>query len=77
MMEDEKLENEEPAPAEVTEQGAEEPFAVPAGVDAQGRTQYRVKCSSCGKDAIVPFMPRQGGRPVTCSDCYRQQKNSR
>jgi CxxC-x17-CxxC domain-containing protein len=35
------------------------------------RQMYPVKCSTCGKDAQVPFQPR-GDRPVYCSDCYRK-----
>ena len=34
------------------------------------RPQYRVTCSACGCDTTVPFEPK-GGRPVYCSDCYR------
>ncbi len=37
------------------------------------RQMYTVKCSSCGKDAQVPFEPR-GDRPVYCSDCYSKTK---
>ena len=35
------------------------------------RQMFAVKCSTCGKDAQVPFEPR-GDRPVYCSDCYRK-----
>ncbi len=35
------------------------------------RQMFPVKCSTCGKDAQVPFEPR-GDRPVYCSDCYRK-----
>jgi CxxC-x17-CxxC domain-containing protein len=31
---------------------------------------FTVTCSSCGKDAQVPFEPR-GDRPVYCSDCFK------
>lgn len=37
------------------------------------RQMFAVKCSSCGKDAQVPFQPR-GDKPVYCSDCYRKMK---
>jgi CxxC-x17-CxxC domain-containing protein len=37
------------------------------------RQMFPVKCSECGKDATVPFEPRNG-RPVYCSDCYRKVK---
>jgi CxxC-x17-CxxC domain-containing protein len=35
------------------------------------RQMFSIKCSTCGKDAQVPFEPR-GDRPVYCSDCYRK-----
>ena len=35
------------------------------------RQMFTIKCSTCGKDAQVPFEPR-GDRPVYCSDCYRK-----
>jgi CxxC-x17-CxxC domain-containing protein len=34
------------------------------------REMFTVTCSSCGKDAQVPFEPR-GDRPVYCSDCFK------
>jgi len=34
------------------------------------RPQYRVICSGCGCETSVPFEPTSG-RPVYCSDCYR------
>lgn len=34
------------------------------------RQQYSVTCSACGCETTVPFEPK-GGRPVYCSDCYR------
>lgn len=37
------------------------------------REMHTVKCSSCGGDAHVPFVPR-GDRPVYCSDCYGSQR---
>ena len=38
---------------------------------ATPRQMFPIKCSTCGKDAQVPFEPR-GDRPVYCSDCYRK-----
>ena len=32
---------------------------------------YDVVCDKCGKECQVPFKPT-GGRPVLCSDCFRQ-----
>ena len=42
------------------------------GGDRGERQMYTAQCSSCGREARVPFQPR-GERPVFCSDCYRQQ----
>ena len=39
------------------------------------REMFPVVCAQCGKDAEVPFRPR-GDRPVYCSDCYGQQRDS-
>ncbi len=39
------------------------------------REMFTVTCSSCGKDAKVPFQPR-GDRPVYCSDCFQPQGRS-
>jgi CxxC-x17-CxxC domain-containing protein len=40
------------------------------GGGAGSREMFTVTCSSCGKDARVPFQPR-GDRPVYCSDCFK------
>ena len=34
---------------------------------------FTATCSSCGKDAQVPFRPTSG-KPVYCSDCFRSQR---
>ncbi len=39
------------------------------------RESFAVVCSNCGADATVPFRPR-GDRPVYCSDCFSQMRNS-
>ena len=39
------------------------------------REMHSVTCAQCGKDAEVPFRPR-GDRPVYCSDCYNQVRES-
>ena len=36
------------------------------------REMHTIVCSSCGNEAQVPFLPTEG-KPVYCSDCYRQQ----
>lgn len=33
------------------------------------RTFYTGVCATCGKEARVPFEPKDG-RPVYCSDCF-------
>ncbi|HEU5343839.1 MAG TPA: CxxC-x17-CxxC domain-containing protein, partial [Ktedonobacterales bacterium] len=35
------------------------------------REMFVATCSSCGREARVPFQPR-GDKPVYCSDCYQQ-----
>ncbi len=37
------------------------------------REMFTATCSSCGKDAQVPFQPR-GDKPVYCSDCFEQRR---
>lgn len=37
------------------------------------RQMYAVVCASCGRDAEVPFEPRQG-RPVYCNDCFTRER---
>ena len=39
------------------------------------RESFPIVCSNCGVDATVPFRPR-GDRPVYCSDCFSQMRNS-
>ena len=36
---------------------------------ARERQMHSVTCAQCGKEALVPFLPR-GDRPVYCSDCF-------
>jgi CxxC-x17-CxxC domain-containing protein len=42
------------------------------GGDRPARQMYTATCSSCGREARVPFQPR-GDKPVYCSDCFQQQ----
>jgi CxxC-x17-CxxC domain-containing protein len=37
------------------------------------REMHKIKCSDCGKDAEVPFLPREG-TPVYCRDCFFKRK---
>ena len=38
------------------------------------REMFTATCASCGKEARVPFRPRED-RPVYCSECYAQMKS--
>ena len=42
------------------------------GYDRGPREMHTVVCADCGKDASVPFQPRDD-RPVYCSDCYSRR----
>jgi len=44
-----------------------------AGGERRERQMYSAVCANCGKEALVPFLPR-GDRPVYCSDCFEQQR---
>jgi CxxC-x17-CxxC domain-containing protein len=39
------------------------------------REMHSATCASCGREAQVPFVPR-GDKPVYCSDCFREQRQS-
>ena len=39
------------------------------------REMYVATCASCGKEAKVPFKPRED-RPVYCSDCFAKMKDA-
>jgi CxxC-x17-CxxC domain-containing protein len=36
---------------------------------------FAATCSSCGREAMVPFQPT-GSKPVYCSDCFTSQRQS-
>ncbi len=38
------------------------------------RQMHAAVCAECGKDCEVPFEPREGGRPVYCSDCFSKMR---
>ncbi len=40
------------------------------------REMFTATCASCGREAQVPFQPRDD-RPVYCSDCYQPRATSR
>jgi CxxC-x17-CxxC domain-containing protein len=37
------------------------------------REMFSATCSSCGREARVPFQPTSG-KPVYCSDCFRSNR---
>jgi len=37
------------------------------------REMHKITCSECGKEAEVPFKPREG-TPVYCRDCFFKKK---
>jgi CxxC-x17-CxxC domain-containing protein len=41
--------------------------------DRGPREMFSATCSSCGREAQVPFRPTSG-KPVYCSDCFRTQR---
>ena len=43
------------------------------GGERAPREMFAATCSSCGKEAQVPFRPTSG-KPVYCSDCFRTVK---
>ena len=45
------------------------------GGERAPREMFAATCSSCGKEAQVPFRPTSG-KPVYCSDCFRTMRGS-
>ena len=45
------------------------------GYSSGPREMFSATCSSCGKEALVPFRP-SGAKPVYCSDCFQTQRRS-
>jgi CxxC-x17-CxxC domain-containing protein len=41
--------------------------------DRAPREMFSATCSSCGREAKVPFRPTNG-KPVYCSDCFRTMR---
>lgn len=39
------------------------------------REMFSATCATCGKEARVPFQPRED-RPVYCNDCFRPQQRA-
>ena len=45
----------------------------PAMAGGGSRELHAARCSNCGAETMVPFVP-SAGRAVFCRDCYRQQR---
>jgi len=45
------------------------------GRSSAPREMFSATCSSCGREARVPFRPTNG-KPVYCSDCFRSQRGA-
>jgi CxxC-x17-CxxC domain-containing protein len=45
------------------------------GYDRAPRQMYPAVCDNCGKETEVPFQPTSG-KPVYCSDCFRERRAS-
>ena len=43
--------------------------------DRGAREMFSATCSSCGREAQVPFRPT-GSKPVYCSECFSTQRRS-
>jgi CxxC-x17-CxxC domain-containing protein len=37
---------------------------------------FEIKCDDCGRNATVPFKPKEG-KPVYCSTCFSKRVKSR
>ncbi len=44
--------------------------------DRTQREMHPAVCSNCGRDTMVPFVPR-GDKPVYCSSCFEQVRSYR
>jgi CxxC-x17-CxxC domain-containing protein len=54
--------------AERSGNGSSSPYG--NGATGREREMFTATCSTCGKDAVVPFRP-SAEKPVYCSDCFR------
>ena len=41
----------------------------------EGKQYYTAVCAECGKEAKVPFVPRDD-RPVYCSECFAKRNRT-
>jgi CxxC-x17-CxxC domain-containing protein len=49
-------------------------FSSGRGYDRGPREMFSATCSSCGREAQVPFRP-SGEKPVYCSDCFTSRRS--
>jgi CxxC-x17-CxxC domain-containing protein len=47
----------------------------PPHISTSSGVETVVDCSECGKETTVPFRPTPG-RPVFCSECFHEHRNS-
>ncbi len=43
---------------------------------SEEREMHPAKCSDCGQDTQVPFVPTEG-KPVFCKECFQKYKKPR
>lgn len=55
--------------------GGSSDYAGGGGGGGGTREMFSATCSSCGREAKVPFQPT-GSKPVYCSDCFSSQRQS-
>ena len=61
--------------ARKAQQGGRGGYASGGGYERPPRQMYDAVCSNCGRETQVPFQPR-GDKPVYCSDCFAEQRQS-
>ena len=47
----------------------------PGTVPASARIETAVRCSRCGRETTVPFVPKQD-RPVLCRECFQARRSA-
>jgi CxxC-x17-CxxC domain-containing protein len=55
--------------------GGSDDVARSGGSYGGSRPMFAATCSSCGREAQVPFQPT-GSKPVYCSDCFTAKRSS-
>ena len=63
------------APSETVAHTAAAAGGYSAGGSRGPREMFEATCSSCGKEAQVPFQP-SGDKPVYCSSCFEQRRGA-